>query len=502
MKRTIFITCLAIFFVNVSSQNFECIKTDAVYYFTDVDLSFTGEHQYKAIRIDSTAINSDTTTYFQFPVIGIENWQWDCYSGNWPSWIGKNIDVKADGTTIFYNLENAPVTIKPQMDTGTEWYCLTFYTGSIIKAHVVSIEEMTFLGITEMVKKIGFQAYNGMGEPMIHPVNYMYLLVSQNHGLIRSINFKVFPDLIDNFWGDECHEYEICGISEPEIGIQNLTIDRIYDFEVGDEFHIYEYSWEGTSANNFKYIKTVIGKEVINDEITYTYSRCGRKQIYENVPNFDTVLLIQDTIMETILPYYPGHEALNQLPDQYLSSGDTTYLEYAWGRQFLEAEYNKTGKLLVEGYFSYYPHDCIEEFITGESIFWDEYYYEGLGGPYWDQTVYWSSKRDLVYYKKDNETWGEPYNCDSLLVSQSEISLDELSITIAPNPMKDYTRITIYNPGQQKTTIALYTIMGQIAKEERSTEMEIKKGEIQPGIYLIRVFESDRLVGTKKLVVE
>ena len=502
MKRAIFITCLAIFFVNVSSQNFECIKTDAVYYFTDVDMSYTGEQQYKAIRIDSTAISGDTTTYFQFPVIGIENWQWDCYSGNWPSWIGRKIDIKTDGTTIFYNLENGPITIKPQLEVGEEWVCFDFYTGGYYKASVESLSQMTFLEMTDWVKKITFQAYGCEGEPVIHPINNKYILVSQNHGLVRALNFKVFPDLIDNFWGDECHEYELCGISEPENGIQNLTIDRIFDFEIGDEFHISEESWVYFTYEGFNYIKIVLDKLVANNEITYTFSRCGRKEYHDVNPVIDTLWSIQDTIEESIDISSPLYNVFEALPDQYIKIGDTNFYEYSWTTQQLNPQFFRIEKTLYEGFYSDYPHDCIYQIITSKSPFWPENFYDGLGGPFWEQYTYWSSSRKIIYYKKGEEQWGSPYNCDSLLVSQPEIRLAKASISIAPNPMRDFTKISINLADRHSTKMILYNVMGKIVREEMTNELTLRKGEIQSGIYLIRVFESDKLLGTKKLIVE
>lgn len=503
MKYFAIFSLLNLIISQAFTQNYECVKIDATYYYTDADFTFTGAQTYHAIRIDSLEVNGTTTTYYNFPVIGIENGQYECYSGDWPSWIGSRIKVEDDGTTTFYNFEDKPIIIKSHFDTGQSWICYEFYTGYYIRAYIDSMEEMTFLGLTDMVKKITFQVMDSMGNLYPHPVNYMYLLLSQNHGLIRTINFKVFPDFQDNFWGDECHEYILCGISDPEVGIQNLTMDQIFDFEIGDEFHLSDHTWVGWDTDHFDFIKIVLDKEINGSEFTYTFARCGRKEHWDSYYNTHFVWSVQDTITETISPIYTNYSTFDALPDEYIAFGDTLYYEYAWATQHLNPDFNRMQKTIYEGYYSSYPHDCIEQIITDKSEFWDEHFYEGLGGPYWEQITYWSSHRKIIYFKKGDDEWGEPFDCDSLLVNTQPINKQKFGITIAPNPMKDFTRINVAISGQQNVKIAIYNSMGEKVRENLITnELILQKEGLHPGIYLIRVFESNKLIGTKKLVIK
>ncbi len=73
----------------------------------------------------------------------------------------------------------------------------------ILQQQFLKLQSMEFLGITDMVKKITFQAKDVNGSSISHSVNNMYLLLSENYGLIRTINFKVFPDFFDEHGIDE-----------------------------------------------------------------------------------------------------------------------------------------------------------------------------------------------------------------------------------------------------------------------------------------------------------
>ncbi|MCF8368533.1 MAG: T9SS type A sorting domain-containing protein [Bacteroidales bacterium] len=505
MKRISLICLLGIFFLQAFSQNFECIKTDATYYFSESDINFTGEQSYHAIQIDSITINEDTTSYYQFPVIGIENGQWECYSGSWPSWIGKRIDVLDDGTTLFYDLYDGPVFIKPQADVGDEWVCFNFITGAIYKAQLESLTQMNFLGITDMVKKITFQAYGCNGEPMIHPINDKYILISENHGLIQTLNFKVFPDLIDNFLEDEIMEYELVGISEPEIGIQNLSIEKIFDYEVGDEFHTYQDALMWGDNYYFKTIHEVIGKQYVNETlIEYTFKRCGRLHYEYLGSGYDTIHFQNDTLIIQMDFNAYSDPALNDVPDKYFKEGNPEYYEYRWYKQQYDSEMNKVRKNLYDGFISVAPHDCIEPIITDEKYYSNSYYLEGLGGPFWEYGDFgYEYHKYLVYYKKGTEEWGEPYNCDSLLVSTTDLPVSKLVISIAPNPMKNLSKIKTQSQGLKNSVISIFNSTGiKLMEFKDSPEVVLNKGDLNPGIYLVQFYLNGLLTDTKKLIVQ
>jgi len=327
MKQLIGLSILVFTMQIVFAQNYQCIKDDAKYYFTDGS-------QFKAIHIDSIVPEGDDLDYYNFPAMGETEIQW-CYTRYGPSWIGRKITAKPNGGNIFYNIENQPILIKTQGATGEFWNCFVFNSGNFIRAKVESIQPMTFLGITDTVKTISFQAMDTMWNPFSHQINNMYLLLSQHYGLIRTVNFKVFPDLMDYLHFDECHEYELCGISEPAMGTANLTAAQIFDYSIGDEIHTndYMYSWTGgIFEHDFKFIYQILDKEVLSaEEIVYTVKRCARmKYINGSPPNvWDTIYFINDTIIDSLF-FGEGSNVndLNAIPDQIIAWGNSDYYEY------------------------------------------------------------------------------------------------------------------------------------------------------------------------------
>jgi len=100
---------------------------------------------------------------------------------------------------------------------------------------VLDHDTLSFLGVTDSVKTIGFQVYDINNDSIEHALNNRHLKLSKHHGLIQTFLFRDFPDYSAN-WPIRSDEYVIKGISSPELGIQNLTWKDVFDdFYPGDE---------------------------------------------------------------------------------------------------------------------------------------------------------------------------------------------------------------------------------------------------------------------------
>ncbi|MEZ5194933.1 MAG: hypothetical protein R2764_00610 [Bacteroidales bacterium] len=166
------------------TQDYQCIKDDATYCFSDGT-------NFKAIQIDSVVQEGENLVYYNFPTMTDEP-EGDCYSRFGPSWIGRKITVKPNGVHTFYNKYDEPITIKTQIDINEYWTAYEFNDGRYTEAHISDVFQKEFLGLIDTVKKVTFQTYDANGNPIAYPTNDNYLLISKNHGLIRTINFKLF----------------------------------------------------------------------------------------------------------------------------------------------------------------------------------------------------------------------------------------------------------------------------------------------------------------------
>jgi hypothetical protein len=499
MKKGILFSLSLLAGFSIFSQDYQCIKADAVYLFNN-------DYTTRVIDIDSVQDHPGFQSFYNFRVIGEEDYNWPgCLSKEWPSWIGSQTDIYPSGENIFYNFLNELVVIHTHENPGYVWTCFEYAAGMYIECTLSQKVEMEFIGITDSVKKITFQCKNPDGTPAEHNINSKQLWVSKNHGMVKALNFKSFPgipDLLDY----EIEEWDLAGISDPESGIQNLTARGIFDFDIGDEFHTWDHWWDPSGAMDNKTILTITGKEWLSEDIVkYTKKRCGRRIYYTNMIE-DTTYYYDDTITETIDFNNITSMSLDALSGSYTESGDSLFKYYEITYQDFYEDFGRRTKNTYGGYFSEYPHDCIQEIITKKAATNKDYgflygYADGLGGPYYedDWGMYYYG---LVYYKKDDETWGTQFSCDSLLTGYYEIP-EDLRANLYPNPFHDFTRLSIDNPENKKYQFQLFNSMGVLVKEYhfQTSDLIIPRENLGNGIYFYLLTDGLKVRQSSKLVI-
>jgi len=499
MKKIIIPFAFSICITFLYAQDYQCVKENITY-------MFAYENGYYAIAIDSVLNHPGYDSYYNFPVIGGEdNFGW-CLSGNWPSWIGRKIDVYPNGDHLFFNCNSKAILIKTQSQTGDSWISFVFADGRYVESGVENIVLLDFLGLTDSVKIITFQVKDENGNNLAHDLNDKQLKISKNFGMVRALNFKLFPDLYDWNAYSSVQEFSLAGLSDPEVGVQNLTFDEIYSFDEGDEFHVHDYMhyMEGYSLDWYE-ILHLSSKESNNNSLMLTYDRCARREIHNFSSGFDTVYFYQDTIIENVNPegYICG--GLNYPPEKFFIDGDTNYYEYSWFNQGVSTAFDRMGKVRIDGYYSAYPHDCIEEVITKSKYYEYDYFLDGLGGPYWDYGDFGNHYyRGLVYYNIAGEEWGTPYNCDSLLTGYQKNGFQSAAITFAPNPMKEWTKITFPNQHHRVCRISIFNSLGKIVFEKVSLEDQviIERKNLDKGLYIVQINDGETLLKSEKLIIK
>lgn len=211
-------------------QNYQSVKSGQIPCFQEdwfKDLRF--------LRIDSVDVQTDSIL---FPFHNIEEVDPDeCYDIKGASWMGKKIIIGNDGRNLFFNKNADTIKINTQAYLGHKWIAFRA-DQKIIQAEITKHDTLSFLGLTDSVKNISFQVYNTMMVPINHGLNDMELILSKNHGLIRTFNFQLFPDYhYDDIYRQDFAEYELVGFSNPLLGIQNLTWFDVYNHQPGDEIH-------------------------------------------------------------------------------------------------------------------------------------------------------------------------------------------------------------------------------------------------------------------------
>lgn len=505
MKRSILFLTGIFSFLFTLAQDYQCIRDGAEFYFTDSVL-------FHAIRIDSVVAESENLVYYNYSTM-IWDYSIGCYSRFGPSWIGKKVTVKPDGKNIFYNRLDSTITIETLKNVGEAWTCYNFSNGNYIQAAIAEIQEMEFLTLTDSIKTITFQAYASNGTPVTHAINDKYLLLSKNYGLIRTINFKLFPEFSLNglFYYETCSEFILYGISDPPVGKQNLNALKVFDFNEGDEIDTYrEFQSPNSDYWNLeRYRSYILEKEYsFNlDTVFYVVHKCG--YTIQFIPFQGAVYTyLNDTLFSNHVFTYDS--TMNYLPDEVIVYEEQPdYWHYSVITSNFYETSNRQMKTEWLGFYSQYPHDCIYviDSKTGKDFGSERLYYiERLGSYFYTAWVWYGLEwSEPVYFSQGSETWGCPwaFTCESLPVNTEEFEVSEKEVTISPNPMHNWTKITIENNEAKEYQLQLFNSMGILVRDFRfqSNELVIEKEDLTEGIYFFMINDRNQIITESKLII-
>jgi hypothetical protein len=252
-------------------------------------------------------------------------------------------------------------------------------------------------------------------------------------------------------------------------GQEISTVEEIYDFEIGDEFHRagnYYMIYEGHTL--WQQIDEIIDKfySTTGDTLFYSIYRQYSEYTDEN-PSWQ----YYDT---TILEYYINLE----LP---INDGDidSVYSDSLWfnGRLINSYEYSI--------YWEYQLIWFVEGCGQGYHFF---YYHDGM--------VHFEGESWIVYFNKNGEEYGEPI----VITNNSEFDFTKPEIIVYPNPSLDkiFIKHRINNSKNQK--IEIFNIQGQLV--ERITKFNkmnncVDITKLQSGIYFLRLTLDSKILESK-----
>ncbi|MCX6351513.1 MAG: T9SS type A sorting domain-containing protein [Bacteroidetes bacterium] len=95
-------------------------------------------------------------------------------------------------------------------------------------------------------------------------------------------------------------------------------------------------------------------------------------------------------------------------------------------------------------------------------------------------------------------------NCQNTVITAiEEVNQDKISISLSPNPMHEYA-ILRTNTALHNANIGIYNLVGQKLIELRNqsgNEFSLNKGQLQAGLYFIKITAQGNSVGVVKMVV-
>ena len=476
MKRTPLLSILVLTNIALmNAQDYQTFSSQRIAYFADRNGAI------RCVRIDSVKHLTDSVFY---PMSSIQQLDYDCFTPYGASWTGKKIIIRGNGDNLFFNREMDTIRIKTGAGLNEEWTAYELPDSVKIMATVKKIEKISFLGLQDSVKTIAFQHYDKDMNPVAGNLDTTTLMLSKNYGLIRTMNFYLFPNYTSGFPYQEFEGYELAGLSDPEAGVKNITWFDVNDFQVGDELHmIYESSNWGMGDDYHIIAKTIcryLEREDHPDSIVYWIDRTMSQVINDTEYFYSHDTIFSHVSPDTVFDKLPGEPVVTE--------------SMAYTHSMTADSKSNPNTYIYPGADSCWTNCCDDECSA-------EYLYRvGLGGPYYEcynALTLGTTSNSLVYYKKGQTTWGTP-----LTISAIKPYPEEMNITIYPNPAAD--RVFIKTPASiLPFTFVLTDINGRllISIQINETEYSLEPGPIAPGIYFYRIICRDRPEKCGKLIL-
>lgn len=257
------------------------------------------------------------------------------------------------------------------------------------------------------------------------------------------------------------------------------TKGEVYDYDIGDVFHRMDtYSWGFYTVDYYDSIFwniEVIDKYFSINEDTVTY------QYY----------------IEKLELY--GYEPQNNNYSEYYETNSITNLDQV-----------QDGDEVIEGGEFYNGRKTVKENITygagtAQEIDRSYRWTVGCGHSYyyrheWRWDTYFTDylKKELVYFKKGDEEWGE----EQVILGANEIQSNS-ELLFYPNPTKDKLNIYLPSSSLKANKIQIFNMAGELllSKEMHSSKLQIDLSLLPNGLYFInQIDESGNIVTSAKFI--
>lgn len=472
-------------FVHIAhAQNYRMIFPERIMYYECIAEESDVNTTINSIIVDSVVTNSAYASYYFKPQLEmLEDLD---YRLEGMSFSGEKADVYPSGDYIFRNLRGDSIVIKTAALLNQKWVSYIGESGDSLIARVTALsKDEIFKGIEDSVKTITLKYVNSsipLGQNSL--VSEFEINISKNYGAIETVNFKHFPNI------SQADEYfftlitkpiklRLKGLTNPTIGVQNLTWKAIHDYNKGDVFHrstIRNSRYEGVRKGVETHrIERVLDITVDGDTNYYFIKRFTETNGTDNDSTWHTFKT--DTLKLSISAnrtydhepgYYGRYENEIFLSNLKLQN-DTLQRQPCIGGSVYEA---KMSIPLVDMW----------------GIVIGPYYRAGLGMfnySYESEMTFEGmfDENKVVYYKKGNIEWGTPFNMDTLQTLDALPEVHKNKVNAFPNPCKNLLHFT----GIEKLvspTIEVYDISGKLLLAKPINDLTLDVSGLEQGAYL------------------
>lgn len=426
MMKNLFMFCCLLMSGISQSQPYKIIRHEFTCFFKNSNPNNNYYSKIYTVRIDSVRYETSDTIYYNMRNMKRYNNSSDIYTNLYDYFSGKHIVETQNNNVFFVRSNQDTIWLKQNAFVGESWILYQdLINGYIIEAKVDSIVSKQLINnsLTDSVKVISLKKISLLGTLMSSSINNKQIWISKNYGITRLILFNEIDFNSEVYPYDE---YDLNGIEQLDLGYYDVKAKDIFNYEVGDIFHIYQVNADIIVPYNYitKKCIEVIEKQEISTGYVYNYR--VKENYYNNGTTSTSDYFIQDNIN---LDYY---SFLNALPCEVTvsSTGLSIPLSFASLANHFGKCWQKTFHISDTSNSFFYQ-------VSGFPMPNAEKAYSGLGYDYYYFTYIGIVKiNDLVYFQKGNEIYGSPYNCDSLI----NLNLIDnkyngtLLLEISPNP--------------------------------------------------------------------
>jgi hypothetical protein len=475
MKNILFFLLLIIT-SSLHAQTYQPFQLSRSYYYEhDNILDFV-------VSIDSVSISGNT--YFNY---GQER-LCDIYT---PDPLGKGMYLNPGRDSFFIcRNDNDSLLLLSKSQPGESWVMYEAAGIRYIATHKQSIQQKLWDEILDSVKLFSIMALDSLGDSLAYNGVDSFAL-SKRFGMTSYFDPNLFPD---------SPTLILKGVASPqrEWGDQWLDRWQIFDYEVGDEFHISDYFFNADILPNTSIQQDIcirerviyankdtatrfyeIEQSILTEMVVKEFDGSGKIISYDSTMNLTT-----DTISRMVQYVAPQHRPF-KLNDG-ATRAEAVEVYYKGGNY--GAETVVRNEFLVNPFPE--PTDtCVFSLI---GTFREEYAIMGVGDGfflenYFGGNPFVTSHREPIYIRNRFVEIGDSSFINDKIrnIKASSEPLESLPIKIFPNPVNDI--VNIQYPEISEGKLQLISLDGRVWGEWPLPQELIRLEQIPSGIYILKL---------------
>ena len=438
----------------------------------------------ETLKIDSIAYLNDSVFY---PSRAIRLVGDQCYSPYGSGWTGKKIVIN-NHWNYFFNDDKDTIKIKTDAVLNENWTLFRRPDITII-ATVTKWDTATVMSVVDSVKAITLKIYDMSMSPLPHRLDGATIELSKNYGLTKTLNFHSLPTAKYVPADLETDLLYLVGLTNPEMGVQNVKWFEVFDYQEGDEFHYVDseyYMMQGGNTLERKYIVRIMKREDLNNSIRYTEDVESLSRYKQNA-SADFVTTYNHYQRTNVID---ENAEFDREPGTLVFNEDSTVL-------YVTSNFGFNGWGQTESYSK--ENGCWRKSIICDDGCSFMGFAKGRGmissgGGCWPEYAY--SESQQVYYRKGTESWGVPLVLTGIRDVEGQQAVD-----VYPNPVSDDLFVNV--KGFSKScTFELLDAQGRLVQQ---TSLNVQNNHLNlhglnSGLYFYRIMSDNEQIKTGRII--